>query len=193
MIQIDDTVISTDVLKKEFVCNLKHCKGICCVEGDSGAPLNEDELEILDDIYDKVKPYMRKEGIEAIEEQGRYIKDFEGDWVTPLVNNAECAYVIFEDNGMTRCAIEKANSDGVIDYKKPISCHLYPIRLSEYKDFTAVNYDKWDICSKACSLGQELGVTVAEFTKDALIRKFGEEWYEQLMIAQKEMSNQNLI
>ncbi|AFL97980.1 DUF3109 family protein [Ornithobacterium rhinotracheale] len=192
MIQIDYTVISTDVLRKEFVCNLKACKGICCVEGDSGAPLEEEELPILDEIYEKVKPYMRAEGIQATEEQGKYVKDFEDDWVTPLVNNAECAYVIFE-NGGTRCAIEKAHSEGAIDYKKPISCHLYPIRVNKYKSFSAVNYHAWDICKDACVLGKELGVTVAEFAKEALIRKFGEAWYEQLMIAQKELQNNKLF
>lgn len=188
MIQIDDTIISLEVLEKEFVCNLKHCKGICCVEGDSGAPLEEEELPVLEEIYEKVKPYMRKEGVQAIAEQGKYVKDFDGEWVTPLVDGAECAYVTFEKDGMTRCAIEKAYCDGKIKYKKPISCHLYPVRLKQYKDFTAVNYDRWEICEKACKLGASLGITVAEFTREALIRKFGEEWYEQLMIAQKEIN-----
>lgn len=192
MIQIDDTVISIDVFKKEFVCNIKKCKGICCVEGDSGAPLEERELSVLDKVYEEVKPYMRKEGIAAIEKQGKYVRDFEDEWTTPLVNNAECAYVIFENN-TTRCAIEKAYDEGKITYKKPISCHLYPVRIQEYEAFSAVNYDRWSICSDACSLGEELGVTVAEFTKEALIRKFGEKWYEQLMIAQKEIAENKIL
>lgn len=189
MIQIDDTIISTDVLEKEFVCNLNKCKGICCVEGDSGAPLDEDELEILDQIYPKVKPFLTQKGIESIEKQGKYIKDWEDDWTTPLVNEKECAYVTFEENGMTKCGIEKAYEAGEIDYQKPISCHLYPIRVQEYEKFTAVNYHKWPICNDACSLGQELGVTVAEFVKNPLIRKFGETWYNQLMMAQEQIKN----
>ncbi|MXV37604.1 DUF3109 family protein [Flavobacteriaceae bacterium Ap0902] len=189
MIEIDNTVISTDVLKKEFFCNIQKCKGICCVEGDSGAPLEEDELPILKEIYPKIKPYLRREGIEAIEKQGEYRKDDDGDWVTPLVNNAECAYVIFDENGFTKCGIERAYEDGATDYQKPISCHLYPIRLQKYTEFTAVNYHQWDICSDACSLGEELKVTVADFAKVPLIKKFGEEWYEKLMIAKKEINN----
>lgn len=193
MIQIDDTIISTDVLKKEFVCNLQKCKGICCVEGDSGAPLDPDELSLLDEIYPKIKPYLRPEGIAAIEQQGTSIQDWEGDWVTPLVENAECAYVIFDEKGMTKCGIEKAYEEGVVEYKKPISCHLYPVRVQKHKTFTAVNYHQWNICSDACSLGKELGVTVGEFLKEPLIRKFGKDWYEQLMIARDELKTFKLF
>ena len=181
MFQIGDTLISEEILSEEFVCNLSKCKGICCVEGDSGAPLNEDELPILDDIYEDIKPYLRPEGIAAIEKSGKYERDSDGEWVTPLVNGAECAYVIFDENGITKCGIEKAWEDGVVDYKKPISCHLYPVRLKEYKKFTAVNYHVWDICSDACALGKELKVNVVHFLKDALIRKFGQEWYDELL------------
>ncbi len=193
MIQIKDTIVANEVLKKKFVCDLSKCKGICCVEGDAGAPLDEDELEILKNIYPKVKPFLRKEGIDAIEKQGFYEKDSDGDWVTPLVDNKECAYVIFDENGVTKCGIEKAWEQGEISYKKPISCHLYPVRLSKFNDFTAVNYHHWPICSDACDLGKSLQVSVAEFTKDALIRKFGEEWYEELMIAKKELENYKLF
>ena len=160
MIQIDDTLISTDVLQKEFVCNLQKCKGICCVEGDSGAPLDEDELETLEKIFPKVKPFLRKEGIESIQKQGTYIIDEDGDWVTPLIDGKECAYVIFDEKGITKCGIEKAYEAGEIDYQKPISCHLYPVRIQKYNAFTAVNYHKWEICNDACALGKELGVTV---------------------------------
>ena len=180
MIQIDDKLISEDLFSEEFVCNLAKCKGICCVEGDAGAPLDEDETKILDEIYPKIKPYLRPEGIQAIEEQGTYTLDFEGDLVTPLVNNAECAYVIFDEKGYTKCAIEKAYEDGVIDWQKPISCHLYPIRITEYSNFSAINYHEWDICSDACTLGKELGVKVYQFLKKPLIRKYGEEFYQTL-------------
>jgi len=186
MIQIDDKLISEDLFSEEFVCNLAKCKGICCVEGDAGAPLNEDETKILDEIYPKIKPYLRPEGIQAIEEQGTYTLDFEGDLVTPLVNNAECAYVIFDEKGYTKCAIEKAYEDGVIDWQKPISCHLYPIRITEYSNFSAINYHEWDICSDACTLGKELGVKVYQFLKKPLIRKYGEEFYQTLSEAAEE-------
>ena len=186
MIQIDDKLISEDLFSEEFVCNLAKCKGICCVEGDAGAPLDEDETHILDEIYPKIKPYLRPEGIQAIEEQGTYTLDFEGDLVTPLVNNAECAYVIFDEKGYTKCAIEKAYEDGVIDWQKPISCHLYPIRITEYSNFSAINYHEWDICSDACTLGKELGVKVYQFLKKPLIRKYGEEFYKTLSEAAEE-------
>ena len=186
MIQIDDKLISEDLFSEEFVCNLAKCKGICCVEGDAGAPLDEEETHILDEIYPKIKPYLRPEGIQAIEEQGTYTLDFEGDLVTPLVNNAECAYVIFDEKGYTKCAIEKAYEDGVIDWHKPISCHLYPIRITEYSNFSAINYHEWDICSDACTLGKELGVKVYQFLKKPLIRKYGEEFYQTLSEAAEE-------
>lgn len=186
MIQIDDKLISEDLFSEEFVCNLAKCKGICCVEGDAGAPLDEDETHILDEIYPKIKSYLRPEGIQAIEEQGTYTLDFEGDLVTPLVNNAECAYVIFDEKGYTKCAIEKAYEDGVIDWQKPISCHLYPIRITEYSNFSAINYHEWDVCSDACTLGKELGVKVYQFLKKPLIRKYGEEFYQTLSEAAEE-------
>jgi len=186
MIRIDDKLISEDLFSEEFVCNLAKCKGICCVEGDAGAPLDENETKILDEIYPKIKPYLRPEGIQAIEEQGTYTLDFEGDLVTPLVNNAECAYVIFDEKGYTKCAIEKAYEDGVIDWQKPISCHLYPIRITEYSNFSAINYHEWDICSDACTLGKELGVKVYQFLKKPLIRKYGEEFYQTLSEAAEE-------
>ncbi len=186
MIQIDDKLISEDLFSEEFVCNLAKCKGICCVDGDAGAPLDEDETKILDEIYPKIKSYLRPEGIQAIEEQGTYTLDFEGDLVTPLVNNAECAYVIFDEKSYTKCAIEKAYEDGVIDWQKPISCHLYPIRITEYSNFSAINYHEWDICSDACTLGKELGVKVYQFLKKPLIRKYGEEFYQTLSEAAEE-------
>ncbi|APD07167.1 hypothetical protein UJ101_01651 [Flavobacteriaceae bacterium UJ101] len=190
MIHLGKTLVSEDIIEKEFVCNISKCKGICCVEGESGAPLEENETLILDQIYDSVKPYMRLEGIQAIEEQGKHIIDHEGDYVTPLVNQKECAYVIFEENGTASCAIEKAYNDGKVDWKKPISCHLYPIRVTDYSEFSAVNYHRWPICDDACSLGKELQVPIYQFTKESLIRKFGEDWYNELsLVAQEYQKN----
>ena len=184
MIQVEDKIISLDIFEKHFVCDLNACKGACCIEGDSGAPLLDEEEIILEKIYEKVKPYMREEGITEIENQGVAVYDEEGDLTTPLVNNKECAFVIFE-NGITKCTIEKAYNDGVVDFKKPISCHLFPIRIKEYRDFDAVNYEEIKICKPACECGSKLEVPVYVFLKEPLIRKYGEDWYKELLEATK--------
>ena len=186
MIQLGKTIVSEDLIEKDFVCNLSKCKGECCVAGEAGAPLEVDEVELLKKVYPKIKHLLRKEGVEAIEEQGTSIVSDFGELETPLVNDAECAYVIFDEHKTAMCGIEKAYNEGIIDWKKPISCHLYPVRVKDYSEFAAVNYHKWDICSDACSFGKELQMPVYKFTKDALIRKFGEAWYSELEeIAQK--------
>ena len=182
MIQVDDKIISLDVFEKHFVCDLNACKGACCVEGDSGAPLLKGEEKILDDIYEKVKPYMRAEGITEIENQGVAVYDADGDLTTPLVNNRECAFVI-DEKGISKCSIEKAYYDGTVDFKKPISCHLFPIRIKEYRDFDTVNYEEIKICKPACECGSELEVPVYAFLKEPLIRKYGESWYKDLLKA----------
>ncbi len=180
MIVIDNTIVSDDLLDKEFVCALDKCKGACCVEGDSGAPLEWEETAILDSIYEQVKPYMTDEGKAAVEKYGTWLIDSEGDFVTPLINGVrECAYTYFE-NGIARCAIEQACREGKIDFTKPISCHLYPVRITKHENYDAVNYNRWNICSPACANGRELGISVYEFVKTALIRKYGQEWYRQL-------------
>ena len=194
MIQIEDKLISEEIFSEEFVCNLSKCKGICCVEGDAGAPLDKEEAQILENIYDKIKPYLTPEGIEAIEKQGKWeIDPNDGEYVTPLINNVECAYVTYDERGYTKCGIEKAYEDGVIDWQKPISCHLYPIRVTEYSSFTALNYHEWEVCSDACTLGKELQVPVYKFLKTPLIRKYGESFYSELSDAaeewQKEFGN----
>jgi hypothetical protein len=183
MIQIDDKIVAFDVFEKAFVCDLQSCKGICCIEGDAGAPLSDEELIILEEIYPKVKPYMRAEGIAEIEQQGFYVVDADGDNTTPLVNDKECAFVVFDEAGMAKCSIEQVYNRGEIDYKKPISCHLFPIRIKEYRDFDAVNYESIKICADACKLGEQLKVPVYQFLKEPLIRLYGEAWYEQLCVA----------
>lgn len=180
MILIDDTCVSDDIAEKFFVCNLEKCKGACCVEGDLGAPLEESELPIMEEIYEKVKPYLSPEGIKAIEEQGKYIQDWEGDYSTTTINDRECAYAFYDENSVLKCGIEQAYLDKKIDFKKPISCHLYPIRITKYENFHALNYDRWSICSDACTFGEQLGVEVYKFLKEPLIRAYGEEWYQQL-------------
>lgn len=180
MFQIGKTIVSEEIIEKDFLCNLSACKGACCIDGDAGAPLDAEEAEILKSIYPKVKPFLRKEGIKAIEEQGVFITTEEGFLETPLINGADCAYVIFDKKKVALCAIEEAYNQGEISWKKPVSCHLYPIRIQEYSEFSAVNYNKWDICDDACALGKELQVPVYKFVKEALIRKFGADWYTEL-------------
>lgn len=180
MIKINKTLISEAIIDTEFACNLSACKGECCVAGDAGAPLDEPELDILNSIYPKVKPFLRPEGIKAIEEQGTHVlSDFE-EPETPLVEGKECAYVNFSDHGTALCGIEMAYRAGEIDFKKPVSCELYPIRVQKLSELQAVNYDKWEICSNACTLGKSLEIPVYIFAKAALKRKFGEEWYTEL-------------
>jgi hypothetical protein len=183
MMKVGEILVSDDVREKEFVCNLEKCKGACCVEGDFGAPLDEDELAILEEIYPKVKPYLSKEGIEVIEKIGTHTVDEDGDLVTPVIDGRECVYAIYDKKGVLKCGIEQAYYDGKVSWKKPISCHLYPIRITKKKEFEALNYHKWHICSPACALGKELQVPVYKFLKDPLIRKYGEAWYEDLLKA----------
>src|SRR5690606_31777357 len=173
MFQLGKTIVSEDIIKKDFVCNLSACKGACCVDGDAGAPLEEEETKILQEIYPKVKPFLRQVSIDAIEAQGTFVESEFGDLETPLLDGADCVYVIYDDKNVALCAIEEAYNQGVISWKKPISCHLYPIRVTDYTEFSAVNYHKWEICDDACTLGKELQVPIYKFVKQALIRKFG--------------------
>lgn len=192
MIEIDKKLISLDVVEKKFVCDVSKCQGMCCVHGDSGAPLEAREAEILDDIYPVIKKYLRKEGIKAIRGQGRHVIDSDGDIVTPLVNNKECAYVLFE-NGIGKCGIEKAYEDGKTDFQKPVSCHLYPIRIKKHETFESINYDKWEICKPAELLGQKQNIPVYIFVKNALIRKYGKDFYKKLEIAAEALTNTNAL
>ena len=180
MILIDDTVISSDVADEFFVCDLAKCKGACCVEGDLGAPLEEDELEILERIQDDIKPFLSEVGIQELAKTGAWVKDDDGDFSTPVIKGRECAYALYDDKGYLKCGIEQAYNQGEVTFKKPVSCHLYPIRVKDFTEFFAVNYDKWEICDDACSLGKELEVPVYKFVKEALIRRFGEDWYLEL-------------
>lgn len=179
MIEIGDTIVSRDLLNKAFVCDLEACKGACCVQGDSGAPLEDEERAILDKEYDAIKPYLLNEGRKAIDRQGSSVIDSDGDLGTPLVEEGACAYAIFE-NGKALCGIEKAWKAGATAFRKPVSCHLYPVRVSSYSSFKALNYHRWKICDPACQLGARLEVPVYVFLKDALIRRFGPEWYHKL-------------
>lgn len=189
MLRIDDTIFSFDILEKEFCCNLPECLGNCCRYGDSGAPLSNTEVEILKEIWPVVKPYLREEGINAIEEKGTSTKDFENDNVTPLVGNEECAYAVLEGN-VFMCGIEKAWNEGRISFQKPVSCHLFPVRIKYFSDFRAVNYQSISICASAREKGEREKIYVYQFLKAPLIRALGEKMYEELCIAAEELRNQ---
>ena len=182
MIQVENTIISLDIFEKHFVCDLHACKGACCVEGDAGAPLLEEEEKILEKILEKIKPYMAAKGLETIEKNGVSVVDTDGDLTTTLVNNKECSFVFFE-NGITKCSIEKAYNDGVVDFKKPISCHLFPVRIKQHRDFDALNYEKIKVCEPACECGSKLKIPLYAFLKEPLTRKYGKEWYAELLQA----------
>jgi hypothetical protein len=190
MLRIDDTIFSLDILEKKFCCDLPACLGNCCRYGDSGAPLSISEADILEVIWPEVKPYLRAEGIAAIEEKGRSVTDFENDRVTTLIGNAECAYTI-EKDGILMCGIEQAWSDGRISFQKPLSCHLFPVRIKKYSEFNAVNYVELSICAPARRKGDEGGVYVYEFLKEPLIRAVGKEMYADLCIAAVELRKNN--
>jgi hypothetical protein len=181
MIAIDNVLLSDEVIQAQFVCDLHKCKGGCCEDGDAGAPLEKEEKKIIDDVYETVKPYLTPEGIKAIERQGKYGYDKEFGWVTPTVNGAICAYGYRDKQGVVKCAFEQAYNDGKIDWKKPISCHLFPIRLKKSREYIMANYEpREDLCKAACSLGKKLKVPVYQFLKEPLIRKFGLDFYNAL-------------
>ena len=187
MLQIKDTLVSDDLLLESFVCDLAKCKGACCVAGDSGAPVDENEKAILEEIYPRVEPYMRPEGIEAVCLQGTWVNDpYDHLPSTPLAGGKECAYLVYEPDGAATCAIEKAYADGHIPFKKPVSCHLYPVRLRRIMSFTALNYNRWDVCRDACALGRKLNVPVYKFLREPLIRRFGKDWYQELELTAEE-------
>lgn len=189
MILINDTVISEDVADEFFVCDLAKCKGACCVEGDMGAPLEEEELAILDRIQEDIKPFLSADGLAEIAKHGNYIKEDGGDFSTPIIEGRECVYALYDDKGHLKCGIEQAYFAGKTDFRKPISCHLYPIRIQKLAEYQALNYDRWTICSDACSHGKALGVPIYKFLKDPLIRKFGTSWYAEL---EKEIDERKL-
>ncbi len=185
MIEIDDKIVSLDLLRECFVCDLGRCKGICCVEGNAGAPLEIEEVDTLEEEYDSYKPYMKPAGVEAVERQGFMVVDDDGDYCTPLIDDAECAYS-FEENGVTYCAIERAYREGKCSFPKPVSCHLYPIRLVRFSNGTVgLNYHRWSICRDAVECGHKLGVPVYKALREPIVRRFGEEFYKALEVAEE--------
>ncbi len=193
MIQIDDTIISLDVFKEKFLCNLDACKGECCIEGDAGAPLEESEVEQLKKVLPVIWKDLSPEAQAIIEKQGVCYEDEDGDLVTSIVNGKDCVFTCYDEKGCCYCAIEKAYREGKVDFYKPVSCHLYPIRVQKYSEFKAVNYHRWVVCKAAVLLGEKENVPVYKFLKEPLIRKFGEDWYQELLIAAEELKVRGLI
>ncbi|NSW94332.1 MAG: DUF3109 family protein [Bacteroidales bacterium] len=191
MLQIGDNIFSLDILEKKFRCDLSLCKGNCCRYGDSGAPLTDNEVDILDEIWTDIKPYLRPEGVEVIEKTGTHTVDFENDKVTPLINGEECAYTVIKD-GIFMCGIEMAFSHGKTNFRKPVSCHLFPVRIKDYTGFKAVNYQELQICKTAVECGEREEVYVYEFLKVPLIRALGKDVYNELCIAAKELRKKRI-
>ncbi|MDR1886858.1 MAG: DUF3109 family protein [Prevotellaceae bacterium] len=190
MIQIDDKIVSLDLFEKHFICDLPKCLGACCVHGDSGAPLENEEKELIEQHMDKIKPYLTPEGLSVIEQCGAAVVDFDGELVTPLVRDREeCAYSCFSSNGTCLCGIEKACRNGDIPFNKPVSCHLYPIRIKTFGDLTALNYEQWHICASARDLGNKEKMPVFMFLKEPIIRKFGEEFFNALVEIAREVTD----
>ncbi len=189
MLQINDKIVSLDLINEYFSCNLNVCKGACCIEGDAGAPLADSELDIISEVYQIIKKYLPDKNIKTIEQKGKYIIDEDGDYVTPCVNGNECVYLIRNN----LCAFEIAYLNSEIDFIKPISCHLYPVRLTKYENFTAVNYQERNICKSGKILGKKKNIKLFEYLKIPLIRAFGKAWFEKLDFAASKFKKLNNV
>lgn len=193
MIQIDDVVVSLDVLTEKFLCNLDACKGECCIEGDAGAPVEQEEVEQLERVLPVIWEELSPQAREVIDRQGVVYTDEDGDLVTSIVNGKDCVFTCYDERGYCYCAIEKAFREGKVDFYKPVSCHLYPIRVGNYGPFRAVNYHRWDVCKAAVLLGKKENLPVFRFLKEPLIRKFGKIWYDELEAVAEELRKQHKI
>ena len=191
MIQIEDIVVSSDILTEKFICNPEACQGECCIEGDAGAPVEKNEVAELEKVLPVVWDELSPEAQAVIKKQGVVYTDQDGDLVTSIVGNKNCVFTCYDEKGCCYCAIEKAYREGKCNFYKPISCHLYPIRIENYGPYTAVNYHRWDVCKAAVILGKMKGVPVYQFLKEPLIRKFGADWYQMLSDCAEEWTKQN--
>jgi hypothetical protein len=185
MIVVENTIISDIITEKHFCCDITKCQGACCIEGDAGAPLESKEVDYLISHFEKIKPYMTVSAVSVVEDSGVFDYDSEGNYVTPLLNNKECVFLYYEDK-IAKCCIEKAFFEKKINFQKPVSCHLYPIRITEYTEFKAINYHQWHICDAAIPNGKKTNLLIYQFLKEPLIRKFGKKWYKKL---EKEIEN----
>lgn len=193
MVQIDDVVVSLDVLRESFCCDLGACKGACCIEGDAGAPVELEEVEKLEAVLPLIWKDLSPEAQDVINRQGVVYTDEEGDLVTSIVNGKDCVFTCYDQSGCCYCAIEKAYRAGLTDFYKPVSCHLYPIRVGDYGPYKAVNYHRWDVCKAAVLMGRKENVPVYRFLREPLIRKFGEAWYRELEDVVQELQRQHMI
>lgn len=193
MVQIGETIVSFDLFQEYFCCNFSHCKGICCVEGDAGAPVLIDEVEKLEEALDVVAGEMSPEARAVVDEQGVVYTDRDGDLVTSIVNDKDCVFASRDEKGGCICLIEKAYNEGRTGWRKPASCYLYPVRLRKVGDLTAVNLHKWSVCSSAFVKGRRKGIKAYEFLKQPLIERFGEEWYAELLVVAEELRKQNML
>lgn len=195
MILIQDTIVSLEILEKEFCCDIDHCKGCCCIEGDAGAPVTEEEERLLNAMLPELLPQMTKEAREVVEKQGIAYNDPSGERVLSIVNDKDCIFARTDHNGWCYCLIEKRFSglgdERISGFKKPISCHLYPIRLTKVGNLTGVEYHRWDICHSSRQLGHKLHLPLYKFLKEPLIRRFGQEWYDELCLTASEWQKQN--
>ena len=193
MVQIGDTIVSFDIFTEYFCCDPSHCKGICCVEGDAGAPVALDEVEKLEEALPVIESEMRGEALAVVKEQGVVYNDPDGDLVTSIVNGKDCVFASRDENGGCICLIEKAYREGRTPWRKPISCYLYPVRLRKVGDYTAVNFHKWDVCNSAFIKGRRKGIRAYEFLKEPLIERFGQEWYDELLLVAEELKKQKFL
>ncbi|MCE5178612.1 MAG: DUF3109 family protein [Porphyromonadaceae bacterium] len=180
MIQIQNTLISDDIFEEQFICDLCKCKGQCCVEGESGAPITQEEFAQINEILPEIRKDLSTKALEVIDRQGIAYTDTDGELVTSIIDGKECVFASFDADGVCKCTIDSAFREGRMNVQKPISCHLYPIRLHEYADFTAVNYHRWSVCRPAQKLGRKEGLPLFRFLREPLIRKFGEAWYQEM-------------
>ena len=193
MIEIEGKIVSTELFRRKFICDISKCKGICCYEGDAGAPLEEDELEALTEAYPAVRPMLTAEAVEIIEREGLWTTDQDGDLVTPIIGGRECVFALKEADGTWTCAIEKAHLEGKVAFRKPISCHLYPIRVAKYAKREALNFHEWEVCKAAVELGERGGVAAYKFLKEPIVRKYGESFYAELELVDKELQKQKFF
>ena len=193
MIEIDGKIISSELFRRRFVCDISKCKGICCYEGDSGAPLEESELGQLTDSYPAFEPYLTEQEKAEIEKQGMWVQDRDGDLVTPIIDGRECVFTNRETDGTWSCAIEKAYLAGKTKFRKPISCYLYPIRVTRYNRYETLNYHEWDVCRAAVTLGEKVGTPVYKFLRDPIITKYGESFYHEMEVAEEELRKAKMI
>lgn len=189
MVEIGRTIISRDIFEQHFLCDLMKCKGACCEEGDSGAPITKEEAEIIEREFPNFKEYLPGKHKHEIEKQGFSVIDKDGDLVTPLINNRQCVFTFTDERGILKCAIEKAFFEGKTTFRKPVSCHLFPIRITEYKRYDAVNYQELAICREGIACGKAAKLPLYKFLKEPLIRKYGEEWYGEVEVAAEYLEN----